>query len=316
MTIVYRTDGSPISNAVMDENFEQISNRYEEADIASSIALALTSGYTYFTVTGNTDITSISTVGIGKRITLKFNDAGGAIGDATNLLMPGATTITWRAGDTAVFIQEDASVWRCVSYNRGDISPMGAITQTALDGSTLAASTEYVDAKTANPIWSLHETFIGDDTSSTLGETTTIPSDCKAIRVIGYDIASSSGEATWGVRLRLSDTSTYGSYITGVMAQTNNNGTAIQTGHSFTDDGVGGGSPVDYTVINCEYWNIDGTDKWVGGGMSCELDDAEVFGTTGLFTLLGTLDRLKIDAGANGSNNFRTGSTAEIWILS
>lgn len=312
MTVVYRSDGAAISNAVMDDNFEQISNRYSGSDTASVTALTLATGYSYFTISGNTDITSIADVSIGFRATFRFTEAGGAIGHSTALIMPGATTITWRAGDTAVFVNTAAGVWRCVSYVRGDISPMGAITQTDGDNSTLAASTEYVDGKTLNLTWSLHAQYTANNTSTTLGETTSIPSDVKAIRVLINNCTVGTTDASWAIRIRLGAGSYPAAPVNGLTGQINTTQFTIGSGCFMTDLGVGDTS--DDLTGQAEFWLMEGTNIWVFSSTCTDTNGVEFFVSQGNLDAGGTVDRAIIDVGSTGTENFGSG-TAEIWIL-
>ena len=314
MTIVYRTDGSAIDNSVMDENFEQLSQRYEGSDIGSSATLSTTLGYTYFTVSGNTDISAIADVSIGQRIALKFTEAGGVIGHAAALLMPGSTTITWRANDTAIFVNEAAGVWRCVSYQRGDISPMGAALQTAGDNSTLAASTAYADSAAttaiAKPKWELLDTFTADGTA-VWGENTAVQDDVVAIRVLINGFHRNTLDTTWYLYINLGDSTSYP--ITGLdccSASANSVASFYTNSYRATINTPGGAA--DYTYGKVEFWNIQGTDTWIGEGTTYEVDDDVYMQSLGQVNLASVLTRIKLDAG--GTDVIDAG-VAEIWVL-
>jgi len=312
MTIVYRTDGAAIDNSVMDDNFEQLSNRYSEADIGSSAALSPTDGYSYFTVSGNTDITSINDVHIGHRLALKFTEAGGAIGHVTSLLMPGSTTITWRANDTAIFVNEAAGVWRCVSYQRGDISPMGAALQSPDDNSTLAASTAYADAANtgAKKKWELLDTFTADGTAD-WGENTAVQDDVVAIRVLIDGFHKDVTDTSWYLHIHLGDATSYPT--TGndtCSASAGSSPSFFTTTYRATNSTPGGST--DYTYGKVEFWNIQGTDTWIGEGTTYEIDDSVYMQSIGQVNLASILTRIKLDAG--GTDTIDAG-VAEIWVL-
>jgi len=88
------------------------------ADISSATSLTLGTDGNAFDVTGTTTITSIATQGIGSHITLHFDGALTFTHHSTNLILPGAASITTAAGDIAVMYEYASADWRCVSYTK------------------------------------------------------------------------------------------------------------------------------------------------------------------------------------------------------
>ena len=93
------------------------------ADIASAATLTPGSDGNYFDVTGTTSITAIAPVGAGAEIMLQFDAALTLTHHATNLILPGAATITTAAGDHAIFREYASAGWRCAAYIRGSDLP-------------------------------------------------------------------------------------------------------------------------------------------------------------------------------------------------
>jgi len=87
-------------------------------DIASATSLTLGKDGNQFDVTGTTTITSIATQGIGSYVTLHFDGALTFTHHSTNLILPGAASITTAAGDIAVMYEYASADWRCVSYTK------------------------------------------------------------------------------------------------------------------------------------------------------------------------------------------------------
>jgi hypothetical protein len=88
------------------------------SDVASDTALTLGKDGNLFDVTGTTTITSIATQGIGSLVTLHFDGALTFTHHSTNLILPGAASITTAAGDIAVMYEYASADWRCVSYTK------------------------------------------------------------------------------------------------------------------------------------------------------------------------------------------------------
>lgn len=127
MTMIYRSAGTALSNNEIDSNFKTVEGRYIGSSLASAATLTLTNEYNYFVISGNTNITKITDVlngagAYGYKAVFRFESTGGAIGHATQILMPGETTHTWGAGDVGVFVCESANVWRCISYQSAAVA--------------------------------------------------------------------------------------------------------------------------------------------------------------------------------------------------
>jgi hypothetical protein len=95
------------------------------SNIASATTITIpASGGGYFRVTGTTTITGINEVVSknGRAVRLVFDGILTLTHNATSLILPTGANITTAAGDSAVFVQEDASnnYWRCVDYERKD----------------------------------------------------------------------------------------------------------------------------------------------------------------------------------------------------
>jgi len=88
------------------------------ADISSATSLTLGKDGNQFDVTGTTTITSIATQGIGSYVTLHFDGALTFTHHSTDLILPGAASITTAAGDIAVMYEYASADWRCVSYTK------------------------------------------------------------------------------------------------------------------------------------------------------------------------------------------------------
>ena len=318
MTIVYRSDGAAISNEVMDDNFEQLANRYQGADTASSATITPVVGYNYYTISGTTDITSIVDVSIGARIYLKFNVAGGAIGHTTQILMPGTTTITWRAGDVAIFVNSATGVWRCINYMRGDIAPDEAITQTAGDNSTLACSTAYADNLTLTSplLWTKHAVFTAAG-STTLGETTTIPSTTEAIRLNWTGVGQTLGTAStdFGMYIQMSDSATYPTSVWYGQSHMLEDQPSVLYTNGFFPNLPTQVSDAEEFYGTTDFWKLTGN-TWIADTTCCHYGGAKKsYLGAGKCTLTGTLDRLKITSGVTATDPFDFGSV-EIWVLS
>jgi hypothetical protein len=87
------------------------------SSIASASALTLPDIGDYFTVTGTTAITSISTRRAGAEVTLLFSGACDITHNATSLILLSGLTYTTTAGDVLRFRSEGSGNWRQVAYN-------------------------------------------------------------------------------------------------------------------------------------------------------------------------------------------------------
>lgn len=70
----------------------------------------------YVHITGTTTITGFGTAAAGVQRTLVFDAALNLTHNATSLILPGATSLTTAAGDTAIFRSEGSGNWRCIEY--------------------------------------------------------------------------------------------------------------------------------------------------------------------------------------------------------
>jgi len=105
---------------LVDANtFSKTQTWTQGADAASANALALGDGNS-FDITGTTNITSISTKGVGTHVTLQFDAELILVHHATDLILPTGANITTKAGDIAVFYEYATGTWRLISYSTSD----------------------------------------------------------------------------------------------------------------------------------------------------------------------------------------------------
>lgn len=90
------------------------------ADVASATTLTCPTDGGIIHVTGATTITGFAaTNGFnGRPIRVVFDASAQLTHNATSFILPGAQNIQTQAGDTALFIQETSTNWRCISYMR------------------------------------------------------------------------------------------------------------------------------------------------------------------------------------------------------
>lgn len=101
------------------------------ASIASASALILPAVGDYFTVTGTTAITSISTRAAGRVIRLRFTAALVLTHNATTLINLSGVNATTAAGNIAEFTSEGSGNWRMTSYqdrNKAGLVYLGTFT--------------------------------------------------------------------------------------------------------------------------------------------------------------------------------------------
>lgn len=91
---------------------------------ASTINLDTATG-DYVQITGNTQVTAI-TLAQGEERTLEFASTVAVSSNAV-LILPGGTTITSAAGDTAIFRGEASGVVRCIVYSPASVPPLTGI---------------------------------------------------------------------------------------------------------------------------------------------------------------------------------------------
>jgi len=145
-------------------------------DIASATSLTLGKDGNQFDVTGTTTITSIATQGIGSIVTLHFDGVLTFTHHSTDLILPGAASITTAAGDIAVMYEYASADWRCVSYTKAS----GAAVVAATAGFTLAT-----------------EQATTSGTAITFGS---IPTGTKMI-VVGFKAVSTDGTAGFEIEI-------------------------------------------------------------------------------------------------------------------
>jgi len=143
-------------------------------DLTSANALSLGTDGNAFDVAGTTEITSISTRGVGAIILLHF-DAVLTFTHSSSLVLPDATNITTAAGDIAVLHEFEAGKWRLVSYSRADaasgvltVANGGTGAATLTDGGVLLGSG--TGAVTAMSALADSEMIVGDGSTDPVAE--------------------------------------------------------------------------------------------------------------------------------------------------
>lgn len=114
------------------------------ADIASAATtdLAAATG-DYVRVTGTTTITALGTAAAGVDRTVEFTGSLTLTHNATSLILPGAANITTAAGDVGVFVSKGSGNWKCVTYHKAALAPLGTVTtfaRTVLDDADAATA--------------------------------------------------------------------------------------------------------------------------------------------------------------------------------
>ncbi|HEX8030032.1 MAG TPA: hypothetical protein VF491_16275 [Vicinamibacterales bacterium] len=91
------------------------------SDVASAATVSLGEGG-YFFITGTTTITDIdfATDKAGRKAWVKFAGVLTLTHNASTLILPGGSSITTAAGDTACFVSEGSDVVRCVAYQKAN----------------------------------------------------------------------------------------------------------------------------------------------------------------------------------------------------
>jgi len=109
------------------------------ANTATSAANLILGVGNFFTVSGTSAISSISSKGVGTIVTLYFTGTPNLSHSAVDLILPGAASIGVNSGDVAVFWEYAVGDWRCISYTRSDTTAIrnysGTWTPTIVDDS-------------------------------------------------------------------------------------------------------------------------------------------------------------------------------------
>lgn len=316
MAITYRglTADGDLTNTEMDSNFQTCENRWEGSSIASAASLSLTANYNYFTISGSTDITSISDVHVGHQITLKFDSDGGAIGDATNILIPGSLpTYTWKAGDVCTLVNEGSGVWRMTNY-LPNLEWDTAITQSVGDNSEKKATTAYVLDQFFNEMgeWTQNATF--NTTGVTLGETTTIPAGCTEILLSFIDVENSTAATILEVMLMVADTATYSNTTYSGVSSRLNSAEYNWDSSGVSVDRIDGDRAGDQPYGTVRLTKRDGENIWnVSGMIGTEFGVDYIQRCNGMITLAGEMDRLKIIA-LGGTGSFTGTVYVEVFV--
>ena len=86
------------------------------SDTASATTVTVPTNGNFFHITGTTEIQGFSSVNDGFTIRVVFDNALNLTHSAGSLILPGGTSILTVAGDSAVFVNDTAAIWRCISY--------------------------------------------------------------------------------------------------------------------------------------------------------------------------------------------------------
>lgn len=137
--IVAGGSGSTTAIGALD-NFNKKSSNIASA---STVDLSAATG-DFVHITGTTTITAFSSQTAGNKRTVVFDGALTLTHNATSLILPGAANIITAAGDSALFVSEGSSNWKCVSYQRA-AAPLtqGTYTPTITAGANVASTTAY-----------------------------------------------------------------------------------------------------------------------------------------------------------------------------
>lgn len=117
------------SRALADDYLRAIQTiiRLEQSQAASvasaaTVDLGAIASGNYVHITGTTTITSLGTVSAGITRTVVFDGALTLTHNATSLILPGGASIVTAVGDAAKFVSEGGGNWRCINYERANIS--------------------------------------------------------------------------------------------------------------------------------------------------------------------------------------------------
>ncbi len=99
--------------------FTAINSLAKGADVASAATLAIGNDGNYFNVTGTTNISAISSKGVGTVIRLHFNSALALI-NGTTLVLPGSANLAVNAGAEASFVEYSSGNWRLVDITQSE----------------------------------------------------------------------------------------------------------------------------------------------------------------------------------------------------
>jgi len=98
-----------------------------DTDVDVSNILTVGTDGNYFDYTGTDQIDAIATVGVGTVIKIHFDAACVLTHHATNLILPGAASITTVAGDEAEFVEYASGDYRLTNYSRAAFLPIAAL---------------------------------------------------------------------------------------------------------------------------------------------------------------------------------------------
>ncbi len=92
-------------------------------DIASTTEIVPTAAGNYFRITGSNTISSIEGIAPGMVLLLEFSATLILVHGVSDIVLPGGANIVTQAGDTAIFVQENTTRWRCITYQQ-NIAPV------------------------------------------------------------------------------------------------------------------------------------------------------------------------------------------------
>ena len=115
---------------------------HQGGDLTSASALGVNAAGNLFDVTGTTGITSLAAKGVGSIVVLQFDAAVAITHHASNLILPGGSSITTAAGDILTFYEYAAGDWRMIAKNTTDVSNLSSSATVTSEGG--AATTNIV----------------------------------------------------------------------------------------------------------------------------------------------------------------------------
>ena len=254
--------------------FTAIQRWAKGADVASANALSLGVDGNYFDITGVTSITSIGTLGVGTIVGLHFDGALTLTHHVTDLILPGAASISTAAGDEAVFVEYASGDWRCLSYTKasGQAVVSGGITLGSPAASTSGVAVDF----------------------------TGIPSTAKRVCVMASGVSTSGTSA---LILQIGDSGGFENTSYEGSCEGGGAATLMSSGFMLTRAQVAAGTYHAVVILMKE----NTSHQWMSFGSVGRSDSAAViYSSTGGKTLSATLDSVRITT-AGGTDTFDAG---------
>lgn len=296
-------------------------------DIASAATIDLGAATGEFVdITGVTSITSLGTVDVGIRRTVRFTGALTLTHNATSLILPSLASIVTANGDAAEFVSLGVGNWKCTNYIRQDGSALAiqdlsittakvlntAITNAKLNADVAVSNADYVigtnttqflNAATARARNIVAGTSVAT-TSGTSIDFTGLPLWVKRITVM-FNGVSVSATSTIQVQLGTSTGIEATGYLGNITAMTG----------TINTNALGSGFPLATTANSNAAATLHGAMVisklsslvWEAVGNFADTAAIVGFRQVGGKTLAGDLDRVRITT-VNGTDTFDAGS--------